>query len=263
MSIALEQHIAQFFAVEDMGQVFTSQRRCAAVSPQCQHHMVDLRLADRGQRRLTAQRYLDTRSVNALNQVVDQAPVGFIGQRRHPQGATELGLALPELHGVAALGQHSGGLHTGRAAAHHEDTLGRLSDRCGQQCRLLSGRGINRTAQGLVDEDLADTHIAVYAGADRLDPALAQLIGQLGVSQQLAPHGQKVKVTGSDMALCHIGLNAPHGNHRNRHRRLDRLGEIDIAAGLMNQRPFGKANGAVVGVGTHIDGTAAGLFQHD
>ena len=119
----------------------------------------------------------------------------------------------------------------------------------------MARQGVDRTLHALVDEDLADAGIAIDARPDVLRSVGGELDGDLGVGQHLARHGHEVITAGGDVLRRQIGLDAPGGDDRDAHGRLDRFRVGDKPARGVYQRCFGEGGTrGDGGVGRDADG---------
>ena len=124
----------------------------------------------------------------------------------------------------------------------------------------VGGRRVGHAAHRLVQEDVADAAVLVDARPHVVDPARGQLVGQVGVGEQLAAHGDEVGVARGQRRLGDVGLDAPDGDHRHR-RPVATPGAANgsSSARLVRGVRLGHAEGgAGVGGRAHVDGVGAG-----
>ena len=109
---------------------------------------------------------------------------------------------------------------------------------------LMAGHGVDRALDPFVDKNLAHAHIAVDARADAGFLIVEQLVGQVGVGQELARHCDKITVATLEGRFTDFRLDAPHGNHRHLYAALEGGGPFQITAGLVYQWCLGKHHAA-------------------
>ena len=106
---------------------------------------------------------------------------------------------------------------------------------------------VRDAAQRLAHVDVADAPVLVDARADVVDATRGQLVRQLGVGEQLAPHRDEVGLAVGDDAVGLVGLEAAEGDHRHRDPRLGLGRVVGQRADDMRRVRVGGA-GRVVGV---------------
>ena len=151
-------------------------------------------------------------------------------------------------------------LETRRSATDHEHVtpFRRGLDR---PLELVAGLRIDGTADTLVDEDLADTDVAVDARPDQFAAPFRELARQVRIGEQLAAQQDEVIAATSDVFIRDLGLDAPGGQDGHADGLPDRSRVTDQRAGLVNQRRLGECDS--IGerrVGGNADGLRAGLL---
>ena len=103
----------------------------------------------------------------------------------------------------------------GRTAPDDKDVA---RHRCGlpqrSQVVLATGGGVGNAVERLLHEDVADAAVLVDARPDVADPAVGQLVGQVGVGEQLAAHGDEVGPPVGQHPLGVLGLEATERDDR-------------------------------------------------
>ncbi|MNQ08174.1 hypothetical protein D3C85_209670 [compost metagenome] len=197
-----------------------------------------------------------------MDQVVEQAAVFRVGEGGEEQGAAEAVAALQQGHPMAALCRDPRGFHAGRTTADHHH-MARRGGWADDDVRLVSGARVDRALDPLVDEDLADADVAVDARADIRGAVFDQLVGQLGVGQQLATHGDEVAAALGDGGVADVRFDAANGDHRDVDFLPDRRGPVEEARRLLDQRRLGEGHAlGDRGVGGHADRVGAGSGGH-
>ena len=243
----------QFIAAPYVVLIGAGNRRCGPLGPHGHQHLIGCQIPQQRRGRLGIEANIHRRTFELRTQVVQQTSVFGIRQTRKKQRATEAVAAFQQGHAVPPGTGHPRRLHTGRASADHHDMFGLLARR-DDVLELVPGHGVDRAFDPLVDENLAHAHVAINARADGVLLVVEQLVGQVGVGQQFAGHGDEIAVATLQGGLCGLGFDAPDGNHRHVHAALEGRGPLHKAAWLMHQRRFGEhfaAGDAGAGRHTH------------
>ena len=249
---------AQLVAAPDMALPCAGNRRCGTARTAGHHHGVGLEPCHESRVDLGGQVHVNGQLLDLFDQVIQQLAVFRVGQRGKKQGSAQTVAALGQRDAVAAQGRHACGFHARRATA-HDQYMARVSGRGQRGFKLVACLGIDRAFDALVDENLADTGVAVNAGTNVLRAVALQLDRDLGVGQHLARHRHKIKLTGADALGRRVRLNPANRHHWHAHRFFDGRGIGHKAAGLVYQRCFGEGDaGAQRGVGRHTDGIGTG-----
>ena len=122
---------------------------------------------------------------------------------------------------------------------------------------LTTRRRVRDAAQRLAHVDVADAAVLVDARSDVVDATGGELVRQVGVGQQLAPHRHEVGLAVGDHTIGLVGLEAPERDHRHRDASLG-LGRV-VAQRADDVRRVGIGRpGRVVGVRGDVHRVDAG-----
>ena len=141
------------------------------------------------------------------------------------------------------------------------------------ELRLAGEDRVDCALDPAVEERLGHADITIDAGAHVLGAAGRELHREFRVGEQLAPHGDHVRLAFPNQAVAHLWLDAPRHDHWHRHPRLDAGRESGKASLAVDDRRLGEASAQRVRVGRDGDrvgarllrqlGRPLGILEHD
>ena len=234
--------------------------RCSALRARGNDYLVDVKVTQQGCVYARLQADIDGQLFYLVEQVVEQTTVFGVGQSGKEQGAAQTITAFKQGHPMATQGGDARRFKTCRATADHRHML-RSHHWRDDAFALMAGLRVDRAFDSLVDEYLADAHVAINTRADRLQLTGCQLVRQLRVGQQFASHGDEVAVVGGNRVFARLRFDSSDGNHRNAYALFDRPSPLEKGARLLHQWRLseGHATGDS-GVGRNADRVGPGRF---
>ena len=136
-----------------------------------------------------------------------------IGSAGSPQRPAELDARVPQRDPVTPSREHPRGFQPTCTTTDHEHVARSLAA-CDREIVLTAGLRVRDAVHRLLHEDVADAPVLVDARADVVGAPFGELVGQVGIREQLAPHRDEVGLARRERRLRFVGLHPPEGDDR-------------------------------------------------